>query len=319
MNSKHIYRRLVRYKHEGPGTILSVESGKVFHVVEGRNAWHSTWVVQYQPNSFYSSLASAKDYAESIRKSGSVFTIFEQPSLIIRSENKTTIVTEINHENPLVGHLIGQDIGEIAKAAMSDYRERSKFLPDFIKGFMSTSFGWRRKVSDKNLIMLQHCNPELKIKGVSNPLKARTSRSHGSGYFLSWYEKNILVSSKAVLRITENLECLLDKDAMVGVDFRYAGVGVDKELHILKAKTFEYIRKKTRMEEDVCQVLSENFLDELKEAYTDRAIVSADDKDVLLLVSDWLKSLGQFSPEDRKKILSREAIKNNGMPFFKYR
>ena len=123
MDSKHKYHRLKKYKHEGNDNVVKIDAGKVFHVIEGRNAWHSTWIVQYQPNSFYSSLSAAKEYAESIRKSGSVFTVVEKPSLIIRSSRKTTIITELNNSDPLSGHFLGEDISSITNDMLRDYRE----------------------------------------------------------------------------------------------------------------------------------------------------------------------------------------------------
>lgn len=88
MEKKLKYRMLEKYKSEGMDTVLSIDVGKIYHVVEGRNAWHSTWITQYMPRSFYSSLMAAKEYAETIRKSGSSLTIKENPCLVIRSEKR---------------------------------------------------------------------------------------------------------------------------------------------------------------------------------------------------------------------------------------
>lgn len=315
MDRKYLYRRLEKYQHEGADTVKTVEAGKVFHVVEGRNAWHSTWVSRYKPNSFYSSLSSAKSYAESIRKSGSVFTILEKPGLVIRSVKKTTIVVEVNHGKPLAGHIIDQDFENIKDATAADYRQRSEFLPDFIKGFMSTSLGWRRKVSANNMIILQHKNPGLKIKGVSNPLKARVSVSRGSGYYLLWNESDYSTNSGSVCKISDNFKCLFEESVITGGHVNSLDDERRKDIKNLEFQIIQQIKKKTNLDEKVQQSFAETFLDELREAYSERAIISADVKDILELNLDWLGSLGRFSPEDRKEILSREAIKNSKLPF----
>ncbi|WP_156821569.1 hypothetical protein [Halomonas smyrnensis] len=319
MNINHKYRRLHKYNHGGSDTVTKIEKGKTFHVIEGRNAWHSTWVVTYQANSFYSSLPAAKEYAESIRKSGSVFTVVERPCLIIRSQKKTTIVTELNHDTPLASHILGRDLESIPKHTIEDYRERSLFLPDFIKGFMHTSFGWDRKITEKNLLIMQHENPRIKINRLNEPLKATRSKSHGGDYFLSWHENNINTSNKPVSRLSENIAHLLSEDFTPKENIKSIDVENEKRLRLLKAKTSEFLGKKANLKEEDRNHLSDLFVEEIKEAYTDQAILSADENDILALSWEWTKSLSNFSPEDRKRILISEALKNSFMPFFRYR
>ena len=318
MDRKHKYRRLHEYNHEGSDSVKKIEAGKTFHVVEGRNAWHSTWVVQYQKNSFYTSLPSAKEYAENIRKSGSVFTIVERPCLVIRSHKKTTIVTELNHSSPLAGHILGGEGGNIPETIAEDYRTRSHFLPDFIKGFMHSSFGWIRDIPVKGLLILQHENPEIKIKGVSHPLKARTSKSHGGEYLLSWHESNTTTSASSVLKLCDTLSHIIKSDCNPKHNIKNLDVSNENRLRILKAKITDFLGKQTNLTEEFRNGFAEQFIDEIKEAYTEKSILSAKEDDIFLMVLDWIRNLGKYAPEDRKYILVSGAIKHNNMPFTRH-
>lgn len=309
MDKKTEYRCLKKYKHEGEDTIFKVDTGKVYHVIEGRNAWHSTWVVQYEPNSFYSSLPAAKEYAENIRKSGSVFTIIEKPSLIIRSHKKTIIITEINHEKPLADHIFAQSIEYLKNETFEDYRTRAGFLPDFIKGFMATSFGWQRKVQGKNLLTLQHDNPQLKINSLGPNLLARSSSSQGSHYYMSWLESNTKIQSDAVIKIAENLAYILENEKNIQKSVAHIEIDTDKKRRLLKAKIIDHM-KSMNIHEDYRQHFTETFLGELQEAYTERAILATQLDNILGMVTDWVDNIGYFSPEDRKKIYVNEAIGN---------
>ena len=56
----------------------------------GRNAWHSTWVKKYYPNSIHSNLEKLKNIAEILRKQGQVFHIISVPMLILYYDNNTS-------------------------------------------------------------------------------------------------------------------------------------------------------------------------------------------------------------------------------------
>ena len=64
-------------------TIIRRGVRKIYYVFQGRNAWHSTWITQYNNGCMHINLDNAKKYAESLRACGSVFYIREIPALII--------------------------------------------------------------------------------------------------------------------------------------------------------------------------------------------------------------------------------------------
>lgn len=82
-------------------TIDQVFETKIFYLIRGRNAWHSTWVTHYFDRCMHDTLATAKAWAEELRERGSVFTIREQPALAFRSAIGAVLVTEINTQTPL--------------------------------------------------------------------------------------------------------------------------------------------------------------------------------------------------------------------------
>ncbi|MGO2133638.1 MAG: hypothetical protein ACTH3D_12210 [Halomonas sp.] len=76
-------------------------------------------------------------------------------------------VVELNNKTPLSRHLFDSDLSNINSREVEDYKERVDFLPDFIKGFMAVSLAWNRKVSDNDLLILQHKSSILKVNKSS--------------------------------------------------------------------------------------------------------------------------------------------------------
>ncbi|MFC4974836.1 hypothetical protein ACFPTY_10185 [Halomonas beimenensis] len=186
--SKSVRNRVLKeYVGDDVAGVNKIQCGVVYHVVEGRNAWHSTWVSQYSKKSMHTSLKSAKEYAERCRKSGSVFRIKELPCLVFRTCKKTVIITAINSSKPLSEHYLAceclEDFGEI----VSDYRKRLSCSRDMVKGFFPNSFGWKRSVKKKDhVIILEHENNEIRVEPLKSESKLFVSKSVGSDNFLEW-------------------------------------------------------------------------------------------------------------------------------------
>lgn len=79
----------------------SARLGAVNFLTTGRNAWHSTWVRQYQPGAIMGREAPLRQRAESQRTQGSVFYIDQLPALILQSDLLTLIGLEVNRSDQL--------------------------------------------------------------------------------------------------------------------------------------------------------------------------------------------------------------------------
>jgi hypothetical protein len=80
--------------------IVSVGLSRVWFVQYSRNAWHATWITRYfNRGSVCLSKTIAKENAETHRAQGSVFSIYELPSLALQTTHRTLLMVEINQED----------------------------------------------------------------------------------------------------------------------------------------------------------------------------------------------------------------------------
>ncbi|QNI04392.1 hypothetical protein HXW73_16405 [Halomonas sp. SH5A2] len=316
MNREVKYRTLNKYRHSGQAVIKSVSVGKIYHVREGRNAWHSTWVIQYEPNSFFSSLAAAKEYAESLRKSGSVLNVLELPCVIVRSDNKVVFITEVNVDNPLSTHIIENEIDIIDREVLNDYVVRLDFLPDFVKSFMPSSLSWQKKVKEKDMIILEHANKNLKVDKVGEYISYLTSDSIGVSYYLNWTKCKRVVDFSSVNSIVFNLQKIIDIDFSKGGELGKIKLSKDDKIRLLRSKLIE--ASKGILEAEIQDEFVDKFLQELRDVYTEKTIANASHEKMIKMMKDWTRALGYFSPSDRVRILGEEAIRNGEHLFLEY-
>jgi hypothetical protein len=84
--------------------LIGIATKRVTLLVEGRNAWHSTWIRRYRGDAaMFTNQSSARDAAERRRKQGSVFYVFDTPALLLFGVRTTCIATDIHPENPFHG------------------------------------------------------------------------------------------------------------------------------------------------------------------------------------------------------------------------
>ncbi len=75
---------------------------KLYHLTQGRNAWHNTWRQSYfDKSSFHLELSEAQEAAEPFRVQGSTWTIVELPACSFISQRHSLLITEINTKRPL--------------------------------------------------------------------------------------------------------------------------------------------------------------------------------------------------------------------------
>ncbi len=161
----------------------------------GRNAWHRTWVSQYQSGYFHTELRSAKDAAESQRTKGSTFGIEAMPALAIRSDAGAIILCEIDCPTPLKGYRI---------IAESSYREikygkrelvrslrRGAIVGEIAETFRSTSRHWKVRYPAPNVLVFGTQLADLDFDPIKvSSLDTYDARSYGGSYLLSWGNLN---------------------------------------------------------------------------------------------------------------------------------
>ena len=89
----HIEPSHVTFKRARP---IRIYKSTVFYLGYNRNAWHSTWISRYYPNSVSGSMEDLKATAETRRVPGSVFKIQALPLLLMRFRRKAICLCPIN-------------------------------------------------------------------------------------------------------------------------------------------------------------------------------------------------------------------------------
>lgn len=186
---------------------------KIFYLIRGRNAWHSTWVTHYFDRCMHDTLATAKARAEELRERGSVFTIREQPALAFRSTVGAVLVTEINTQTPLASWTkdyrrekadfrLNQQICRLEPALSAN-----KSIKSIIDAFRDPNvFPRVLPYRSNNLFLLASLNPSAVIEDRHIRLKQWQSTSAGADYFLNWSEGFTKISGKAVRRVADALD-----------------------------------------------------------------------------------------------------------------
>lgn len=184
-----------------------VETGILYFVFNGRNAWHSTWIQKYTVGCMHTNFQSAKDFVERKRVQGSVFYIKQLPCLIFKSKNKKIYITEINNKNPLCGYSY-MDINNIKsedKFNKKSYLLNGKLLKDILLSFDINSNFWNRQKPSKNSFFIFYSvNHDLyKTEDIPSELKIYNSVSYGKNNKLGWHYKKSLLDSSAIKRLHE--------------------------------------------------------------------------------------------------------------------
>ena len=81
--------------------IKSVSVKKIYYLVTGRNAWHSTWVQHFYKKCISTEYRELENDAEKRRGAGTVFYIEELPALCLEVSAGCFVISEINTNSPL--------------------------------------------------------------------------------------------------------------------------------------------------------------------------------------------------------------------------
>ncbi len=177
---------------------------KIYYVSSGRNAWHSTWVKQYNPGCMHSTLQSAKNYAEKLRTNGSVFYIQELPALVLEGELTSLIVTQINCMDVLQDYK--PKIKPPNNKSTCCYITAGNSLLHACKSFDHDSIFWKTAPPAKNSVIRLLCT--IKIKDFdpyhASNISAYKSESIGPDYLLNWSASVFEMKNKSLVKINNS-------------------------------------------------------------------------------------------------------------------
>lgn len=140
-----------------------VRLSTIWHIVEGRNAWHSTWSSTYYPRAFGSTPDELKAKCEGFRTQGSVFSICAAPLAVMRDERRFLGLTPVNER------------------MAGSYQSLLESIEDD-RPFRAFQF------VDSNWLRIFEIPKKAKLQIGYKPADFG-SRSHGGAYRLGWVER----------------------------------------------------------------------------------------------------------------------------------
>jgi hypothetical protein len=143
---------------------LDVRLSTAWHIVEGRNAWNSTWTATFYPKEFALSPEALKGKCEKLRTQGSVFSICAAPLALMKSENEILGLTPVNENS------------SSAYVHTKLQLDHNSFFENF-------------RYLDENWLRVFRVNRSAQISTRYRPQDFK-SFSNGSNYNLGWSEKN---------------------------------------------------------------------------------------------------------------------------------
>lgn len=193
--------------------IKDIKPVLIYYVCEGRNAWHSTWVQQYSQGCMHATIDSAKNYCESKRTKGTLFTIATMPALAFISGESCLAITEIN-----TGKIFEDFDFKVITQITNLFPLSSLAFIHFYHIFKTSSPLWSADHPTANSTII------LKADAASNLIALKKeavlvkyeSRSYGGGYKLGWHEKKkINIDFNNVFNLASSLSGRLSKGSTV--------------------------------------------------------------------------------------------------------
>lgn len=182
----------------GENIALGARAVKLFFLIRGRNAWHSTWVQHYSPGAMTTDLQSALNNAEKRRTQGSAFYIDEWPALAIDTEAGVFLITQINTKTPLAHYSVEPppDARVLPGTKPGLCRKRQLCSGTTIKAIRASFEQWSRHWTQtpwsENSVLcfwLDACH-RSKLAAADGPFHRRTSEAPGSrDFLLGWSVK----------------------------------------------------------------------------------------------------------------------------------
>jgi hypothetical protein len=185
---------------------LDVKNIGIYNVLvvdSGRNAWYATWSRKFKrEKAFFLDLDSAKKYAETNRKQGTVFTIVPTPSLFFELHGIYIFLMDIATREPFSRW----------KLKKFDFGKKDVFLQDLYEEFRLTSLNWDSPVPDDDNFDISMVITEENIKQneVKN-LNCYKSESVGTDFYLKWREVDPEYDNSSITKIVKILKTSLVK------------------------------------------------------------------------------------------------------------
>jgi hypothetical protein len=185
---------------------LDIKNMGIYNVLvvdSGRNAWYATWSRKFKrEKAFFLDLDSAKKYAETNRKQGTVFTIVPTPSLFFELHGIYIFLMDIASREPFSRW----------KLKKFDFGKKDIFLKDFYEEFRLTSLNWDSPVpDDENFdISMVVTDENIKQNEVKN-LNCYKSESVGTDFYLKWREIDPEYDNSSITKIVKILKSSLVK------------------------------------------------------------------------------------------------------------
>lgn len=138
--------------------LISIDAKKIYYLISGRNAWHSTWVQRYYHNCIATRVSDLEKDAETRREKGSVFYIKELPALSFETNLGVFLTTQINTQSPLENFLPPEFLQNTSINTSTSQEEKrygfyaAQYLGDIAKSFQSTSACWKKSPSAKDSV-----------------------------------------------------------------------------------------------------------------------------------------------------------------------
>jgi hypothetical protein len=180
--------------------LLGVKPARLYVVIRGRNAWHSTWVQNYSgPYALSVSFHAAAAHAERRRKQGSVFYISEVPGIALQSEEGPVALVEFHSDNCF---------GKWDLSAGVDYLQLGTPI-----GAVMRSLGpyghWRGRIPSKHSFITGKANwGSVALLEARKPLKRWQSRSVGGQYALDWEQYRSRYTRAGVNKVIRAFEAV---------------------------------------------------------------------------------------------------------------
>lgn len=249
---------LIDHSYADNSKLKSINKGIIYHVFSGRNAWHSQWVTTYTNKCMHTTFESAKKHAESNRIAGSVFYISQLPCIVLRSEQSTILITEINSENPLSNHsynLKNNYVQFILDNLDSELliKNENKEIQSTIDLFKTNSKHWQNTKRHQSIIILkQKAHIPIETLKTDN-LSIRVSKSFGAGYYLIWRSIDSNIKAEAVNKIRSVIKSIWKTKTSLP---KSASISNDKKIeHVLK-EIYELINYFTLTHSLSCDIIS---------------------------------------------------------------
>lgn len=184
-------------------TVVKKGIRKIYYVLNGRNAWHSTWVGQYFNGCMHTNLWSARMRAEDLRNSGSVFYIRELPALVVEGKKQVLVVTQINTDDVLRGYTPTPNRPVLEIHPRINYLHPGANMHRLILTLSPYSNFWHESPLPRTPVMILTSQKKLRDFEKYDRLKVieRHSNSIGTNYFLQWKEGRGLDRSGSLMKL----------------------------------------------------------------------------------------------------------------------